>query len=88
MLLGAAGVGLTTLPHNASAEVDPHQEEEMACDEALRRNTIEALEDFLFRYPRGNSACHARALNALNAFVPAGSEETTVVQPSVDRYGG
>jgi hypothetical protein len=41
----------------------PNQsEEECACDAALKANTLEALEEFLQRYPRpGDSACAARA---------------------------
>jgi hypothetical protein len=37
--------------------------EECACEEALRQNTVEALEEFLRKYPQsvdeGNSACAA-----------------------------
>lgn len=42
--------------------------EEWACEAALKKNTIEALEEFLARYPDPNSACGALALEALNGF--------------------
>ncbi len=38
-----------------------------ACEKALQANSIEALEEFLNKYPRSN-ACKVLALNALNAF--------------------
>src|SRR5688572_22085125 len=45
---------------------------ERACERALRRNTIEALEAFLRKYPperyRNDAACYALALGALNEF--------------------
>jgi hypothetical protein len=45
---------------------------ERACDRALRANTIEALENFLHKYPpgkyRNEVACYALALGALNNF--------------------
>ena len=45
---------------------------ERACDRALEKNSIEALEDFLHKYPpskyRNEVACYALALGALNEF--------------------
>ena len=44
--------------------------EEECCQLALKKNTIEALEEFLRKYPlgRSNSACSALATTALTAF--------------------
>jgi|SRR5262245_23728303 len=57
-----------SLPSNAqipSSCPANQTEEECACEAALQANTLEALEEFLSRYPqRGNSACAARALVA------------------------
>lgn len=65
MLIGAAGFGVSSLPQDAQAERPAFTEEELACKRALMANTVEALEDFLRKYRRGNSTCHALALNAL-----------------------
>src|SRR5690349_18162275 len=47
---------------------------ERACERALRANTIEAIEDFLHKYPpkkyRSDVACYALALDALGNFGP------------------
>ncbi len=45
-------------------------DEQCACEAALRENTIQALEEFLRKYPPGKkpSACGALALNALSRF--------------------
>src|SRR5690349_1040141 len=47
---------------------------ERACERALRANSIEALEDFLHKYPpdkyRNDVACYALALGAINNFGP------------------
>jgi len=61
LLLGTAGASVIALPSEAAT--DPRLEEDH-CAEALRLNTVAALEDFLRRYP-DNSACRALALNAL-----------------------
>jgi hypothetical protein len=62
----------------AEAKVDV-AEIERACERALRENTIEALEDFLHKYPparyRNDVACYALALGALNGFGPNTSDE-------------
>lgn len=53
----------------ASYQCDP-TEEQCACEEALKKNTIHAIEEFLRKYPPGRSpsACSALALNALTQF--------------------
>jgi hypothetical protein len=47
---------------------------ERACEKALQANTIEALENFLHKYPpakyRNDVACYALALGALTQFGP------------------
>ena len=45
---------------------------ERACERALKANSIDAIEDFLYKYPpgkyRNDTACYALALGALNNF--------------------
>jgi hypothetical protein len=56
----------------ADAKTVSVAEIERACERALRANTVEALEDFLHKYPakkyRNDVACYALALGALNEF--------------------
>jgi hypothetical protein len=51
-------------------QCDPLVDEQCACEAALKENTIQALEEFLRKYPPGRkpSACGALALNALSKF--------------------
>ena len=48
------------------------KEAELACEQALRIGTIEALEEYLHRYPNAPTACKALALNSLSQFSPNG----------------
>lgn len=63
MLLGASAIGVA-LPSAARAE-SSLLDEQRACEEALRKNTVQALEQFLRDYRYGSSTCRALALNAL-----------------------
>lgn len=63
MLLGASAIGVA-LPSGAGAQ-SALQDEQLACEEALRQNTVAALENFLKEYRYGDSTCRALALNAL-----------------------
>jgi hypothetical protein len=70
LLSGMSALGLTVGTSNvafAQSEYDI-AEAERACERALEIGTIEALEDYLFRYPEAPTACRARALNTLSAF--------------------
>jgi hypothetical protein len=51
------------------------RDEERACELALKKNTIVAIEEFLRRYPLGDrpSACGALAFNALQDFTSGSS---------------
>lgn len=62
------------------------QEAELACEQALKLGTIEALEDYLHRYPDAPSACKALALNSLSQFGPGGG--TRNGGDGGHRYGG
>ena len=79
-LFGVVGLGggLTISSSAQAADVDftnvtyqcnPH-DEQCACEEALKENTIQALEEFLRKYPPGRkpSACGALALSALSKY--------------------
>lgn len=65
---GAAHIYIQT----AEAQTPQYVEIERACERALQENTIEALEDFLYKYPpdkyQNDVACYALALGALNQF--------------------
>lgn len=56
----------------AQVEVAPIKEAELACEQALKIGTIEALEDYLHRYPNAPTACKALALNSLSQFAVNG----------------
>lgn len=60
---------------------------EQACDEALRSNTIQDLEEWLFTYDDcGPAACRARIVAALNVFSPEGNSFDP--RPDINNYGG
>jgi hypothetical protein len=48
------------------------KEAELACEQALRLGSIEALENYLHRYPDAPTACKALALDTLSQFSPNG----------------
>jgi len=75
--LGGASAPTQAAQSNVQAMFDNLQclpgqlEEECACEAALNENTIDALEEFLRRYPPENSgptACSALATTALLKF--------------------
>ncbi|MGX5842561.1 hypothetical protein ACWGTI_17740 [Mesorhizobium sp. ArgA1] len=71
----------------AQAKIDVGvQEAELACEQALKIGTIEALEDYLHRYPDAPSACKALALNSLGQFGPEGGDPKG--GDGGHRYGG
>jgi hypothetical protein len=49
------------------------KEAELACEQALKIGTIEALENYLHRYPNAPTACKALALNTLSQFSANGA---------------
>lgn len=58
--------------------------EECACEAALKINTIDALEEFLRRYPPNKhapNACSALATTALNGFAPTEGGDGGDVKP-------
>lgn len=74
-VLGVGG-GLIASGSAQAADLDFSQyqcnplDEQCACEAALKENTIQALEEFLRKYPPGKkpSACGALALNELKKF--------------------
>jgi hypothetical protein len=48
------------------------KEAELACEQALKIGTIEALENYLHRYPNAPTASNALALNSLSQFAAEG----------------
>ena len=62
------------------------KEAELACEQALKTGTIEALEDYLHRYPNAPTACKALALNSLSQF--AGGDGSKDHGEGGGRYGG
>ncbi|RUW04831.1 hypothetical protein, partial [Mesorhizobium sp. M1A.F.Ca.IN.020.03.1.1] len=75
LLGGLSLLGLSVAFSNAAQaqiEVAPIKEAELACEQALKIGTIEALEDYLHRYPNAPTACKALALNSLSQFAGGG----------------
>ena len=68
--VGLGGVSATATPADAQTYTELQREAELACEEALRKGTIEALEEYLWKYPWANNACRARALGAMQEFSP------------------
>lgn len=66
LALGALVLGVSLNPISGQSASRSCASEECACEEALQKNTVEALEDFLRKYPqavsRGESACAALAI--------------------------
>jgi hypothetical protein len=64
-------------------------DEQCACEAALEENTIQALEEFLRKYPPGPkpSACGALALNALSTFACNNGGGTNSCGNSSSGYG-
>ena len=71
LALGALVLGVSVNSLSGQSASRSCVSEECACEAALQKNTVEALEDFLRKYPqavsRGESACAALA-------VPPGGE--------------
>ena len=72
---GVLGVGGGLMMSSSAQAADSQKQcdpidEQCACEAALKENTIQALEEFLRKYPPGQkpSACGALALNALSNF--------------------
>lgn len=75
LLLATVGsIGISSLlPTGASAiDRDLATEAEEACRVALEADTIQALEEYLNKYPRASTACRALATEALSDFSPGG----------------
>ncbi|MEW9838696.1 hypothetical protein [Mesorhizobium marinum] len=72
LLLGSSSVASFGAISDANAQSNSRlRTEQEACQRALRENSIDALEEFLRKFPQGDSACRALALNALNGFQPS-----------------
>lgn len=63
LVLGASVLSISGNVVSGQSGVRQCTSEECACEEALQQNTVEALEDFLRKYPHagsgGTSACAA-----------------------------
>jgi hypothetical protein len=89
LLGGLSLLGLSVAMSNAAQaqiEVAPIKEAELACEQALKIGTIEALEDYLHRFPNAPTACKALALNSLSQFAAGG--RTLGGGDGGGRYGG
>ncbi|TPL96860.1 hypothetical protein FJ960_25500 [Mesorhizobium sp. B2-3-11] len=90
LLLGGLSIlGISVAFSNAAQaqiEVAPVKEAELACEQALKIGTIEALEDYLHRYPNAPTACKALALNSLSQFAAGGGHNGG--GDGGHRYGG
>ena len=66
--VGASGMAASTVNADAKTFAELRQEADEACEEALRKGTIEALEEYLWKYPWASNACRAKAQAALGEF--------------------
>ncbi len=81
-VLGALTLGVSGSALAAQAAVRQCTSEECACEEALRQNTVEALEAFLRKYPQSTSAAQPASACAALGVPPA--EEGVPDQNSLD----
>lgn len=91
-VLGIVGIGVST-PSQASAQMtfaQMQQDAELACEAALKEDTIEALEEYLRKYPLASTACRALAQNALGGFGPSNQGDSGPDRTSFGdgNYGG
>lgn len=86
---GVAQVYVQTQP--AEANVTQLAEIERACERALQENTIQALEDFLYKYPpdqyKNDVACYALALGALDQFGSNNGDQGPTTKKGDGGYG-
>jgi hypothetical protein len=86
--LNALGIGVALATSSAEAQdICEPEDAECACERALEVGTIEALEDYLFRYPDAPTACTALALNTLSQFTPGDRDDSTI-PADTSGYGG
>jgi hypothetical protein len=75
LLLGGLSILGVSVAFSGAAQAQVEvgvKEAELACEQALKVGTIEALEDYLHRYPNAPTACKALALNSLSQFAANG----------------
>lgn len=80
VMLGVLALNIGVGAVASEAAVRKCTSEECACEAALRKNTIEALEAFLKKYPHsvdsGKTACAALAIPSSDEGIGASSEAT------------
>ena len=85
------GITYSNVPAEAATKTVTVAEIERACDRALQANTIEALEDFLHKYPpekyRHDVACYALALGTLNNFGKENDDKDEHTETPPGGYG-
>lgn len=77
MTLGALALGIGGFGVSAQGAMQQCASEECACEEALNQNTVEALEEFLKKYPHASSqesACAALAVPPAEGVSGSGDE--------------
>lgn len=85
-LAGAAAFGISaSFPADSYAQ-RADEVAELECKRALDAGTIEAIEEYLFRFPDAPTACRVLALNSLEAFGSGGGDATPGGPPG--GYGG
>jgi len=85
LLSGLSVLGLSVAFSGTAQATINVKEAELACEQALRTGTIEALEDYLHRFPNAPTACKALALNSLSQF---GADAGTRSNGESGGYGG
>lgn len=82
-----AGVGIGSATAQEVSSLELRKQADLACEDALRKNTIEALEEYLRLYPDAPTACLTLARNALQGFQPEGNSASPASRQSA-AYGG
>jgi hypothetical protein len=91
-ILGAAALGTVAYGYSAQAAIpkrcealpNPQSRAECACEWALKKNTVVAIEEFMSKYGSEDTACNALALVPANRWHDPGRERTptpTVGEP-------
>lgn len=85
-IIGISSVDAADFASQAKTAEQWKKEAELACEEALRKGTIEALEEWHRKYSRWDSDSACLALAALDEYGPRNDEDEP--PPRREGYGG
>jgi hypothetical protein len=90
LAIGTALLGLGAFGVSVQATAQKCTSEACACEEALRQNTVEALEAFLKKYPhsyKGDSACAALAVPPSDGLEPENPDAGVSIEDDEPPHG-